>query len=43
MRMLCMGVTIASPLLQLQVIAFDLLNVSLEATGKNFMEFVTKD
>ena len=39
MRMLCMGVGIASPLLQLQVIAFDLLNVSLEAIGKDFMGY----
>ena len=41
MRMLCMGVGIASPLLQLQVIAFDLLNVSLEAIGKDFKGYVT--
>ena len=38
--MLSMGVGIAVPALQLQVIAFDLLNVSLEAIGNNFMGYI---
>ena len=37
MRMLFIAVGIAVPTMQLQVIAFDLLNVSLEAIGKCFM------
>ena len=37
LRMIWMGVGIAIPLFQIQVIVFDLLNDSLEAIGKGFM------